>query len=137
MYVDAGPHGIGAVLTQVDEKDNRWLIACGSHAFSDIEKRFSQVEKETLAPVWACLYFKYYLLGNNNFTIKTDNQSVAIILSKNSKPKPTTSLRILSWISKIIGYNYKIEHITSLEPPTWLITCHVATTQLKQSNLMI
>ena len=50
--------------------------------------------------------------GNNNFTIKTENQSVAIILSKNSKPKPTTSLRILSWISKITGYNYKIEHIT-------------------------
>jgi hypothetical protein len=125
IYVDAGPHGIGTIMTQIDKEGKEWLIACGSHAFSDLEKRFSQVEKETLAPVWALLHYKYQLLGNDNFTIYSDNEAVVRILSTESKPKPTTSLRILSWISKISGYTYKIRHVPGkLNIADYVSRCH-------------
>jgi len=62
LFVDAGPHGLGAILTQKDEFGNIWLIA-----FSEIEHRFSQIEKEAMGLPWALLHFKYYLLANNNF----------------------------------------------------------------------
>jgi hypothetical protein len=125
IYVDAGPHGIGTIMTQIDENGKEWLIACGSHAFSDLEKRFSQVEKETLAPVWALLHYKYQLLGNDNFTIYSDNEAVVRILSPESKPKPTTSLRILSWIAKISGYTYKIKHVPGkLNIADYVSRCH-------------
>ncbi len=111
VYVDAGPNGIGALLTQQTPDGNIWLVSCGSHSFSEVESRFSQVEKETLGPVWALLHFKWFLIANNNFTIMCDNEAVVKVLGKDSKPKPTTSLRILSWISKITNFNYKIQHI--------------------------
>jgi hypothetical protein len=125
LYVDAGPHGIAAILTQVDKNGKKWLISCGSHSFSEIENRFSQVEKEALAIVWSLLHFKNELICNDNFTIMSDNEAIVKLLNRHAKIKPSTPLRILSWLSKITGFTYKIQHIPGKNNiADYLSRCH-------------
>ncbi len=45
---------------------------------SDTECRYSQMEKEGLAVVWACEKFHLYIYGQP-FTIITDNRAIQII----------------------------------------------------------
>lgn len=50
--VDASPVGLAALLTQ----DNK-IIAHASRSLTDVETRYSQTEKESLAIVWSIEHF--------------------------------------------------------------------------------
>ena len=57
VTVDASPVGLGLVLAQYDPSDpvnTRSIVQYASRTLSDVESRYSQVEKEALAVVWAC-----------------------------------------------------------------------------------
>ena len=52
-----------------------------SRGLTQVEKRYSQCEKEALALVWSCERLELYLLGRR-FTLITDNRAVQLIYSK-------------------------------------------------------
>ncbi len=60
VTVDPSPVGITAILTQSEEDSEKYIvIAYASRALSDVEKRYSQTEKETLSIIWntfICFY---------------------------------------------------------------------------------
>ena len=90
IETDASPTGLGAVLCQnnPDNPKERHIIAFASRMLTDIEKRYSQVEKEALAVVYGPERFSTYVLGSH-FTIVTDNRAVQLIFSNTrSKPPP-------------------------------------------------
>ena len=62
---DAGPQGVGAVLYQVEpnKPQSKHIVSFWSKAFSNVEQRYSQVEKEALGVVLACEKFRIYLVG--------------------------------------------------------------------------
>nr|AAB34004.1 pol gene product {Gypsy/Ty3-class retrotransposon Cpr1} [Clupea pallasi=herring, testis, sperm, Peptide Transposon, 175 aa] [Clupea pallasii] len=64
LVVDASPVGLGAILYQKNKSGERRTIAYASRALSDVERRYSQTEKEALAIVWSCEHFHLYLYGN-------------------------------------------------------------------------
>ena len=59
--VDASPHGVGAILTQIQPtKDGRrdaHIVAYASRALDDVESRYSQTEREALAVRWGVEHF--------------------------------------------------------------------------------
>ena len=59
--VDASPVGLGVVLIQLQGVEWR-VIAYASRGLTDVERRYSQVEREALALVWACKHFNMYIL---------------------------------------------------------------------------
>ena len=87
IVTDASPKGLAAVLSQysvptsssmlpnkkIDNKDEE-LVTCVSRTLTEVEKRYSQFEKESLAIVWACEKFKLYLIGRE-FDLYTDSCS--------------------------------------------------------------
>jgi hypothetical protein len=108
VTVDVSPVGLGAVLGQVNPKNlkDKHIVMYISRLLSDIEQRYSQVEKEALAVVWACERLYLYLFGNE-FELITDNRAVELIFSN---PKSDPPLRIKRWALRLMDYNYKITH---------------------------
>ena len=102
IVADAGATGIGAVLTQL--QGGLWrVISYASRNLTDVERRYSQTEKEGLALVWACKRFKQYVFGRE-FELETDHKLLQCIYNKSSKP----SARIERWVLRLQGYNFKV-----------------------------
>ena len=84
IVADASPVGLGAVLIQLQGVEWR-VIAYASRGLTDVERRYSQTEREGLALVWACERFKMYIFGGN-FELETDHKPLEYIHSPKSKP---------------------------------------------------
>ena len=102
IVADAGPTGIGAVLTQL--QDGMWrVISYASRNLTDVERRYSQTEKEGLALIWAFERFQLYVFGRE-FELETDHKPLQYIYNKTSRP----SARIERWVLRLQGYNFKV-----------------------------
>lgn len=84
MIADASPVGLGAVLAQEHAGVLR-PVSFASRALTDVERHYSQTEREALALVWACERFSIYLLGRP-LTLVTDYKPLEVIYGKRSKP---------------------------------------------------
>ena len=64
MFTDASPTGLSVILSQnTFDKDEKKIILYASRTLSDVERRYSQTEKEALAIVWAIERLHIYLYG--------------------------------------------------------------------------
>lgn len=102
IMTDASPVGLGAVLIQIQEGTPR-IIAYGSRSLTDVEKKYSQTEKEALSIIWGFERFKMYLIGKE-FELITDHKPLEFIFSERSKP----SARIERWILRLQPFTYKV-----------------------------
>lgn len=106
LIVDASPVGLGGVLVQKQGDGEYSPIAFASRALSEVERRYSQTEKEALAVVWGCERFHMYLYGRK-FELLTDHKPLEYIYSKTSRP----SARIERWVLRLQPYDYAIKYI--------------------------
>ena len=72
LRVDARHVGLGAVLTQTIDGIT-CPMAYASRTLSDVERQYSQTEKEASAVVWGCERFHMYLIGTE-FDLLTDHK---------------------------------------------------------------
>ncbi|CAF1064638.1 unnamed protein product [Brachionus calyciflorus] len=108
VTVDASPVGVAAVLAQYDPKkpNEKHVIMYASHSLTKVEQRYSQIEREALAVVWACEKFHLYIYAKE-FDIITDNKAVELI-SGNVRSKPKA--RIERWCLRLLPYKFVIKH---------------------------
>ena len=86
IIVDASPHGLGAILTQGGQ-----IVRYASRALTDVEKRYSQTDREMLAVVYGVEHFHMYLYGSD-FTVITDHKPLLGLISSK---KPCTPYRTM------------------------------------------
>ena len=108
IIVDASPVGLGAVLGQYNPNNTyeRKMVCVASRMLSDVERRYSQCEKEALAAVWGPERFWLYVIGHP-FTLVTDNRAIQLIFGS-TKSKPPA--RIERWALRITQFDYTIVH---------------------------
>ena len=87
VICDASPVGVGAMLVQY-KKNNPIprVVAYNSKALTEVETRYSQIEREALAIQFACIKFRMYLLGHPGFTVVTDHKPLVSIFNNPKKP---------------------------------------------------
>jgi hypothetical protein len=62
LFTDASPKGLGAVLVQEQDGEER-IISCASRSLTAAEKKYPQTQREALGIVFGIEYFRYYLQG--------------------------------------------------------------------------
>lgn len=101
LTTDASDFAIGAVLSQGQIGKDR-PIAFASRTLNKSEINYSVIEKELLAIVWACKYFRPYLFGKT-FTLYTDHKPLTYafgLKDPNSK--------MIRWRLYLAEYDYQI-----------------------------
>ena len=109
VITDASPVGLGAFLVQEQNGEER-VICYVSRSLTDVEKRYSQTEKEALGIVWACERLHMYLYGTD-FEILTDHKPLQFIYSKKSQP----SARVNRLVLRLQPYRFTVRHIPGKE----------------------
>ena len=105
VITDASPVGLGAVLTQVQGGCER-VVAYASCSLTDVERTYSQTEKEAFGLVWGCERFHLYLYGVE-FTLLTDHKPLEVFYSTNSR----NSARIERWVLRLQPYRFKVQYV--------------------------
>lgn len=102
IITDASPTALGAVLAQ--QQGDKWqVISYASRSLTEVERRYSQTEKEALALGWACERFNLYVFGWK-FELETDHKLLEFIYSTRSK----LSARIERWVLRPQAYDFKV-----------------------------
>ena len=100
---DASNTGIGSVLSQVQENEER-VISYYSRSLNKPERQYCVTRKELLAIVDSVKHFHHYLLGQK-FTIRTDHGALRWLINfKNPEAQ------VARWIEVLGSYQYDIQH---------------------------
>ncbi|KAK2708133.1 hypothetical protein QYM36_013897 [Artemia franciscana] len=89
VVTDASQHGVGAQLVT-----DGATVAFASRSLSETERRYSQMEKELLAKMFACKHFHQYLFGRKVY-VTTDHKPLEATLSKAINHAPPRLQRMM------------------------------------------
>lgn len=137
LYTDASGVGIGAVLKQIMENQEK-PVAFYSKRFTGAQMRYTTSEQEALAIVKAIDHWKYYLDGRK-FIIRTDHKPLTWLKSITDKNR-----RLFNWSIKLSTYDYEVEYLpgeTNIEadalsraPQANLVTLQEVRNAFRRSN---
>lgn len=108
LTTDASERGLGAVLMQRDKEGSVSTISFASRSLAPNEERYSVIEKEMLAVVWAMTKFRQFLWGTR-FLLKTDHKPLVKVLTSSGHAEATP--RIAKMTLKLLDYVYDVEYI--------------------------
>ena len=106
---DASDEGLGALLMQPDNEKTLKIVSCASRKLKGAETRYSVIEKECLAIVWAVKKFAQYLHGQR-FTVQSDHEPLKYLQGMKA-----TSSRLMRWALVLQPYDIHIEAIPGSE----------------------
>ena len=106
VSADASSYGLGAVLLQKHQEGWR-TVAFASCSISEVEQRYSQIEKGALACTWASEKFANYLIGMS-FSVETDHKPLIPLLS--TKHLNSLPPRVLRFRLHMDRFDFSIYH---------------------------
>lgn len=107
ISTDASDYGLGAVFTQLHPDRTERTVAFASRTLTPAERKYSTVEKEALACVWAVEKWRTYLWGRR-FTLRTDHQALTTLLS--TKGADRAGMRVARWSARLLCFTYDVEY---------------------------
>jgi len=102
LDTDASNHGIGAVLSQIQDGTER-VIAYYSRVLSKAEENYCVTRRELLAIVESLKSFHHYLYGRK-FLIRTDHISLRWLMFKDLEGQ------LARWLERLQQYEFQIIH---------------------------
>ena len=102
LRTDASSVGLGGVLMQEGNDGSLHPVMFASRKLLDRETRYSTIERECLAVVWAVDKFHRYLFGRH-FVVETDHMPLTYL----SKSK-TANGRLMRWALALQDYKFTV-----------------------------
>lgn len=107
VSADASNNGIGACISHVYSDGTEKSIAYASRTLTNSEKKYSQIEKEGLALVFATKKFHRYIFGRN-FQLHTDHKPLLSIFGSKKGIPVYTANRLQRWALALLCYDFEI-----------------------------
>ncbi|CAM5080298.1 unnamed protein product, partial [Eretmochelys imbricata] len=107
VTTDASDYGLGVVLTQLHEDNTERTVAFASRTLSNAERKYSAVEKEALACVWATEKWRTYLWGRM-FKLRTDHSPLTTLLTMKGLGRAGYGIARRS--ARLLSFNYELEY---------------------------
>ena len=108
LHTDWSTLGIGAVLTQMDDEGQEFVVAYASRSNNNAEAQYSSYEGECLAVVWAIAHFRCYLYGSE-FLLVTDHQPLRWLMESDK-----LTGKLAQWALMLQEYDFKVVHRAGL-----------------------
>ena len=108
LRTDASDLGIGAVLLQ-ENGEYKLPVAYASKKLLDRERRYSVIEKECFAIVWAVKKFMNYLYGKE-FVLETDHRHLTYL-----NTAKVANTRLMRWALALQPFKFRVENIKGVE----------------------
>ena len=105
---DASSHGIGACILHKMPDGSKNPVAYASCSLLPPEKHYSQIEKETLAIIFAVTKFQ-----RRFFKLQTNHKLLLTIFGSKKGLPVYTANRLLRWGTLLLNYNFKLEYLPS------------------------
>lgn len=105
IRADASGYGLGSALLQENKESEREVVVYASRTLSKTEKKYSQIEKEALALMYAVEHFKDFITGIK-ITLETDHKPPVQILK--TKPLDKLTLRLQRIMMRLMRYDYEV-----------------------------
>ena len=104
LETDASLKGLGAVLTQEDDKGNFCIISYASCTYEHSMRNYSSAKLELLVLKWAmCEKFKDYLISSR-FTVLTDNNPLTYMCMSH------LGAAQIRWLSDLALFDFEIKY---------------------------
>ena len=103
LDTDASNHGIGAVLSQVQDGEEK-VISYASRLYSNAEHRYCVTRKELLGVVFFLKHFRQYLLGRP-FLVRTDHAALQWL---RRTPEPIGQQG--RWLEQLEEFDFTVQH---------------------------
>lgn len=105
---DASSFGLGAVLMLENSNGDRDIVAYASRLLSEAERRYAQIEKETLGLTWALEKFQEYTLG---FPILLETDHKPLIQVLQTKQLNDLTPRLQRFRMRLMRYDYRVQFV--------------------------
>jgi hypothetical protein len=112
LSADASSYGLGAVLLQKQVTGQLLPVAYISRSMTPTERRYAQIEKETLAFTWACERLSDYLVGLQ-FHIQMDHKPLVPLFS--TKDLEELPVRVQRFRMRMMRFDFTISHVPGNE----------------------
>jgi hypothetical protein len=104
LDTDCSNFALGGVLQQL-QKGKEKVIAYCSKTLSETQSHYCTTKRELFAVKYSIFYFKHFLKGQKNFTVRTDHSALRWL--RGYKEGDDTLIR---WNYELQGYNFDILH---------------------------
>ncbi|XP_055633124.1 uncharacterized protein K02A2.6-like [Toxorhynchites rutilus septentrionalis] len=112
VSADASSIGIGATISHKYPNGHVKVIQHASRALTPVKQRYSQIDREGLAIIYAVTKFHKFIFGRR-FRLQTDHAPLLRIFGSKKGIPIYTANRLQRWALSLLSYDFSIEYIQS------------------------
>nr|XP_049463733.1 uncharacterized protein K02A2.6-like [Anopheles coluzzii] len=110
ISADASSIGLGATISHLYPNGLRRVVQHASRALTEAERRYSQIDREGLAIIYAVKKFHKMIFGRH-FTLQTDHRPLLHIFGSKKGIPIFTANRLQRFALTLLAYDFNIEYV--------------------------